>query len=317
MTDVFSWPWQHLPLSPTAKLLLSRWDLQFQSSITLTSIWEHGERARGLLATWHLSVRKAQRADAKKDVVSRGLGSVGLQFSRAHCGLNVLLQLTLHHWAKYLSLAQRAWATFLCSALTYLEGLYTSLLTNESDCCLCPIAWYSQEKWVCLLTSMWYLLSPSLMSVYLLTHIFCRWFGYNLLAGTRSFPVQPILQKLSHVAGVLSSWILALIDSSRSEVTWFCLCYVIMQLCCFKAKLLSGKRSPSQACSYRPSLPGNWSLWWKGVGTRFFTKSWNNEKARESLYIRYLLKVLFLSWDYPKTWFCFTYILKKCGVWGF
>lgn len=33
----------------------------------------------------------------QKDVVSRGLGSVGLQFSLAHCGLNVLLQLTLRH----------------------------------------------------------------------------------------------------------------------------------------------------------------------------------------------------------------------------
>lgn len=68
------------------------------------------------------------------------------------------------------------------------------------------IAWYSQEKWVCLLTSTWYLLSPSLMSVYLLICIFCRWFGYNLLAGTRSFPVQPALQQLSHMAGVFSSW---------------------------------------------------------------------------------------------------------------
>lgn len=68
------------------------------------------------------------------------------------------------------------------------------------------IAWYSQEKWVCLLTSTWYLLSPSLMSVYLLTCIFCRWFGYNLVAGTQSFPVQPALQQLSHMAGVFSSW---------------------------------------------------------------------------------------------------------------
>lgn len=136
------------------------------------------------------------------------------------------------------------------------------------------IAWYSQEKRACLLTSTWYHLSPSLMSVYLLTCIFCRWFRYSLLAGTWSFPVQPVLQQLSHLAGVLSSWILALVDSSRSEVTWLCLCYVTMQLCCFKAKLLSGKRSPSQACSHRPSLPGNKSLWhwWKGVGTRFLLR---------------------------------------------
>lgn len=162
------------------------------------------------------------------------------------------------------------------------------------------IAWYSQEKWVCLLTSTWYLLSPSLMSVYLLTCLFCRWFGYNLLAATQSFPVQPVLQQLSHMAGVFSSWILVLVDSPRSEVTGLCLCYMIAQLCCFKAKLLAGKRRPSQACPVRPSLPGNTSLWWKGAGTWFFTKSWNNEKASESLSIGYLLKVLFLSWDYPK-----------------
>lgn len=83
-------------------------------------------------------------------------------------------------------------------------------------------------------------------------------------------------------------------------MTGLCLCYMITQLCCFKAKLLAGKRRPSQACPLRPSLPGNTSLWWKGAGTWFFTKSWNNEKASESLSIGYLLKVLFLSWDYPK-----------------
>lgn len=126
MIDVCSWPWQHSSLLWTAMILLSKWDLQFQSSITLTYVWEPGERARGLLAMWHLSVRKAQRADA-----AEGCGIQRPWFGRitvlslAHCGLNVLLQLTLRHWAKYLSPAQRAWATFLCSALTYLEGLYT------------------------------------------------------------------------------------------------------------------------------------------------------------------------------------------------
>lgn len=55
----------------------------------------------------------------------------------------------------------------------------------------------------------------------------------------------------------------------------------------------------------------------KGSWNKVFTKSWNHEKARESWYIRYLLKVLFLSWDHPKTWFCFMYILKKCEVGGF
>lgn len=64
MIDVCSWPWQHSSLLWTAMILLSKWDLQFQSSITLTYVWEPGERARGLLAMWHLSVRKAQRADA-------------------------------------------------------------------------------------------------------------------------------------------------------------------------------------------------------------------------------------------------------------
>lgn len=55
----------------------------------------------------------------------------------------------------------------------------------------------------------------------------------------------------------------------------------------------------------------------KGNWGKVFTKSWSKEKARVSQYIRYLLKVLFLFWDYPKAWFCFTYILKKCGVGGF
>lgn len=59
-----------------------------------------------------------------------------------------------------------------------------------------------------------------------------------------------------------------------------------MQLCSFKVKLLGEKRRPSQACPPRPSLPGNRSLWWQGAGTRFLL-----EKARESLSIRYLLKV--------------------------
>lgn len=115
---------------------------------------------------------------------------------------------------------------------------------------------------MCLLTSTWYLLSPSPVSVYLLTCTFCRWFGYHLLAVTRSFPDQPVLQELSHMAGDLSSWILALVDTSSSEVTGLCLCYVIMQLCCFKEKLLAGN------LLQRPSLPGNRSLWWRGAGTR-------------------------------------------------
>lgn len=65
MIDVCSWSWQHLSLSWTAMMLLSKWDLQFQSSITLTYVWEPGERARGLLAMWHLSGRH-KRADAEE-----------------------------------------------------------------------------------------------------------------------------------------------------------------------------------------------------------------------------------------------------------
>lgn len=153
------------------------------------------------------------------------------------------------------------------------------------------------------------------MSVYLLTCIFCRWFGYNLLAGTLSSPVQPVLQQLSRMAGVFYSWILALVGSSRSEVTGWCLCYLLMQLGCFKTKLLAGKRrglphkGPLPTWQQVPLVKGSWD--------KVFTKSWNNEKARESRSMGYLLKILFLSSDYPKTWFCIMYLLKKCGVWGF
>lgn len=66
MIDACSWPWQHLSLSPTAMMLLFKWDLQFQSSIMLTYIWESGGRAQGLLALWHVWVRKAQRAHAEE-----------------------------------------------------------------------------------------------------------------------------------------------------------------------------------------------------------------------------------------------------------
>lgn len=66
MIDVCSWPWQHFSLSPTAMMLLFKWDLQFQSSVMLTNIWEPGERVWGLLAMWHLWVGKAQRADAEE-----------------------------------------------------------------------------------------------------------------------------------------------------------------------------------------------------------------------------------------------------------
>lgn len=95
------------------------------------------------------------------------------------------------------------------------------------------IAWHSQEKWVCLLTSTWYCLSPSPMSVYLLTWIFCRWFGYNLIAAAWSCPVQPVLQQLSHMAGILSSWILALVDSSVGLKWHGCVC--VMWWCNFAA----------------------------------------------------------------------------------
>lgn len=179
------------------------------------------------------------------------------------------------------------------------------------------IAWYSQEKCVCLLISTWYLLSPSPMSVYLPTCIFCRWFGYNLLAGIRSFPVQPVLQQLSHMAGVLSSRILVLVDSSSSEVTGLCLCYVIMQLCCFEAKLLTGKRRPSQAFSHMPSLPGNRSFWWKVVGTRFLLRVGIMRKQESHCPSDICWKSCESTVLYPKTWFCFIYLLKKCGVGGF
>lgn len=209
----------------------------------------------------------------KKDVVSRGLGSVGLQFSLAHCGLNVLLQLTLRHWAKYLCPAQRAWAIPLFCFNLSRRALH---LIADQWIWLLPVSSlpgiHRNSECACSLPRGTTCLHHWCLYIWIYSCIFSRWFSYNLLAGTWSFPVQPILQKLSHVAGVLSSWILALLDSSRSEVTRLCLCYVIMPLGCFKAKLLSGKRSPSQACSYGPSLPGNRSLWWKGVGTRFLLR---------------------------------------------
>lgn len=133
------------------------------------------------------------------------------------------------------------------------------------------IAWYSQEKWVWLLTSTWYLLSPSPMSVYLLTCIFCRWFGYNLLAGTRSSrfnqSYSSCLTWLGFSLPDFWCWLTAL------DLNWQgCLC-----LCDNATLLLQNKTFSREEKTFlglfTQALPtGNRSLWWKGVGTRFLLR---------------------------------------------
>lgn len=83
-----------------------------------------------------------------------------------------------------------------------------------------------------------------------------------------------------------------------------------MQLGCFKAKLSAGKRRGLPLTGSPCLATGPSGESWNKV----FTKSWNNEKAKELLSMGYLLKMLFLSWDFPKTWFCIMYLLKKCGI---
>lgn len=129
-TDMDRWQMYALSLGSTCHCHEQQWCCSPSGicSSKVASRWPTSENlVRELGNCWPCGISQEGTKELmlKKDAVSRGLGSVGLQFSLAHCGLNVLSKLTSCHWAKYLSPAQRAWATFLCSALTYLEGLYT------------------------------------------------------------------------------------------------------------------------------------------------------------------------------------------------
>lgn len=131
---------------------------------------------------------------------------------------------------------------------------------------------YSQKKWMCLLTSTWYHLSPStdvciFACLYFLLMVQLWPLSRNLELSGSTNPIEIISCSWGFVvlhfgAGWHTQQVCSGIAVLSDNATLLLL-----------SKTLLMKRSPSQACSHGLSLPGNGSLWhwwsqWKRVGTR-------------------------------------------------
>lgn len=145
-----SWPWRHLSLSWRTMMSLSKWGFAVPSRHHIdlrTSKNLVGE----LGGCWHRGISRLGR---HKKLVLKKDQITGIQRSRLGRDSSSLLLIVCWMYScsglcvtdRNMSPAQRAWATFLCSALTYLEGLYTYMLTNEYDCYLCPNCLVFTEK---------------------------------------------------------------------------------------------------------------------------------------------------------------------------